>query len=151
MKRTGLAALAAFALAGATLSVPAHAEELTPAEIVKRHTAAGGDLDKIMQDYAEDAVVFQQGRAIQGKPAIRELFAHMFPPKPKGDAPPPPSSGQGNGGGGMHVTKVWEEGNVGFMTWEAGPMKATEQFLVHDGKIVLQAIFFGGPPAPPKG
>jgi len=128
------------------LSGTAHAAERTPTEIVQRHTSAGGDLDRLLEDYADDAVVFQQGRAIQGKDAIRALYARMFPPRPA-DAEPPPASPR-PGGGGMNVTRVWEEGDVGFMTWEAGPVKATEQFLVRDGKIVLQAIFMSGAPAP---
>ncbi|MBN9506159.1 MAG: nuclear transport factor 2 family protein [Altererythrobacter sp.] len=143
MLKLPLLAAAALALAGA-----AQAAGPTPTEIVQRHTAAGGDLDKLMQDYADDAVVFQQGRAIQGKPAIRELYARMFPQRPAGAQAPASSP---SSGGGMKVTKVWEEGDVGFMTWEAGPVKATEQFLVHDGKIVLQAIFMSGAPAGPAG
>lgn len=146
MLKLPIIAAAALALAGA-----AHAAGPTPAEIVQRHTAAGGDLDKLMEDYADDAVVFQQGRAIQGKAAIRALYAQMFPQRPAGAQ----ASAQGQApasrpaGGGMKVTKVWEEGDVGFMTWEAGPVKATEQFLVHDGKIVLQAVFMSGAPAGP--
>ena len=126
------------------LTGTAHAADHTPAEIVQGHTAAGGDLGKLVEDYADDAVVFQQGRAIQGKDAIRALYARMFPSRPAGTqgAATPPS-----GGGGMKVTRVWEDGEVGFMTWESGPVKATEQFLVRDGKIVLQTIFMSGAPA----
>ena len=50
----------------------------------------------------------------------------------------------------MNVTKVWEEGNVGFVTWEMGPVHATEEFIVRNGKIAVQVIFMsapaGGPP-----
>ena len=145
MLKLPVCALAALLLAGT-----AQAATLTPTEIVQRHTAAGGDLDKLMEDYADDAVVFQQGRAIQGKEAIRTLYARMFPPRPanaqRASTPP-----QGSGGG-MKVTRVWEEGEVGFMTWEAGPTKATEQFLVRNGKIVLQTIFMASAaPARPAG
>jgi ketosteroid isomerase-like protein len=138
------------AVAALTLASAAYAADPTPAEIVQRHTAAGGDLDKLMQDYADNAVVFQQGRAIQGKAAIRALYAKMFPQRPAGAQAPAKAQGQAPAarpaGGGMKVTKVWEDGDVGFMTWEAGPVKATEQFLVRDGKIVLQAIFMSGAP-----
>ena len=133
---TALAAISVLALA-----VPAHA--LTPKEIVERHTSAGGDIDKIMADYADDAVVMQEGRAIQGKAAIRVLFERMFP-KPDPDAP----ARKAPAGGGMNITKVWQEGDVGFMTWEMGPMKATEEFLVRDGKILVQTIFMKRDTAP---
>lgn len=138
-----------LALAASLLGGTAHAADLTPTQIVQRHTASGGDVDKIMADYADDAVVFQQGQAIQGKAAIRELFARMFGPRPAA-APPgrgvaPPRAGPAAG---MKVTRVWEQGNVGFMTWEAGPVKGTDEFLVKNGKIAVQVVYTSGPPAP---
>jgi hypothetical protein len=51
----------------------------------------------------------------------------------------------------MTVDKVWQEGSVGFVNWHMGATRATEEFLVKDGKIEVQAIFMaGGPPAPAK-
>jgi hypothetical protein len=127
----------------------------TPSDFVKRHTSSGGNIDAVMADYADDAVVLQNGRAVQGKAEIRKLFEAMFAPRPA--AGPPPGGGAGappaggGGGGGMKVTRVWEEGNVGFMTWERGPMKATEEFIIRDGKIAVQAIFTSGGGAPAGG
>ena len=143
-----------FVLTAIVLAGTAHAADLTPMEIVQRHTSSGGDVDKIMADYADDAVVLQQGRAIQGKPAIRELFARMFGARP---AAPPQAGAAPRAappGGGMKVTRVWQEGNVGFDTWEAGPVHATEEFIVRNGKIEVQAIFMSTAPAalaPPAG
>lgn len=141
--RTLPLAFAALVLAGT-----ADAADPTPTEIVQRHTSSGGDIDKIMADYADDAVVLQQGRAIEGKPAIRALFSRMFAPRPA-TAPPSSPPRAAPPGGGMKVTRVWHEGNVGFDTWEAGPVHATEEFLVRNGKIAVQAIFMSAPPAPP--
>jgi hypothetical protein len=148
MKRIGAIASAALMVTGT-----AQAAELTPTEIVNRHVHSGGNLDAIMADYADDAVVLQQGRAFQGKDQIRPLFARMFgggprpgaapaaaPAAPPAGAPPRPA---------MKVTKVWEEGHVGFVTWEMGPVHATEEFIVRDGKIAVQVIFMSAPPAPP--
>jgi hypothetical protein len=132
----------------------------TPSDFVKRHTASGGNIDAIMADYAEDAVVLHNGRAVQGKPEIRKLFEAMFGRRgggagaapPAGAAPAGAAPGGPPAGGGMTVTRVWEEGNVGFMTWEMGPTKVTEEFIIRDGKIAVQAIFTasgtapGGPP-----
>ncbi|MBO9669511.1 MAG: hypothetical protein J7485_03235, partial [Sphingobium sp.] len=68
-----------------------------------------------------------------------------------GAGAPPAGGAQGAGGppgggagGGMKVTRVWEEGNVGFMTWEAGPMHVTEEFIIRNNKIAVQAIFMAG-------
>ena len=145
MIRHGLAGVAALMIAGT-----AQAADLTPTEIVNRHVHSGGNLDAIMADYADDAVVLQQGHAYQGKDQIRPLFARMFgggarptaaaPAAPPAGAPPRPT---------MNVTKVWEEGHVGFVTWEMGPVHATEEFIVRDGKIAVQVIFMSAPPAPP--
>ncbi len=44
---------------------------------------------------------------------------------------------------------MWQEGNVGYVTWETGPVHATEEFLVRNGKIAVQVIFIDGPPRPP--
>ena len=35
------------------------------------------------------------------------------------------------------------KGDVGFVSWEAGPVKGADSFLIHDGKIVAQAVFIG--------
>jgi hypothetical protein len=134
----------------------AHAQGSTPAEIVQRHVGSGGNIDAIMADYADDAVVLQNGRAIQGKAAIRQLFETMFggrragPPPATGSAAPPGAAPSGPPK--MTVDKVWQEGDVGFDTWHMGPMHATEEFVTKDGKIEVQAIFMaGGPPASPRG
>ena len=156
MKTLGIGAVVALLAAGA-----AHAD--TPSDFVKRHTSSGGNIDAIMADYADDAVVLQNGRAVQGKAEIRKLFAGMFGGgrapgaggTPPGAAPggPPPGGGAGGppAGSGMKVTRVWEEGNVGFMTWEAGPIHTTEEFIIKDGKIAVQAIFMAGGGAGPGG
>ena len=139
-----------LALAAVLLSSTAHAADLTPTQIVQRHTASGGDVDKIMADYADDAVVFQQGQAIEGKAAIRAFFARMFGPRPAASSPGPGASPPRPGpAAGMKVTRVWEQGNIGFMTWEAGPVKGTDEFLVKNGKIAVQVVYTSGPPAPP--
>jgi hypothetical protein len=147
MTKWGLAAAAAVLMAGV-----AHAD--TPSDFVKRHTSSGGNVDAIMADYADDAVVLQNGRAVQGKAEIRKLFAAMF--APRAPAAPPaaratPAQAGPPAGGGMKVTKVWEEGNVGFMTWEAGPMHTTEEFIIRNGKIAVQAIFMAGGGGAPGG
>lgn len=137
-----LSRAAILAVATAVFAAPASAEQFTLAQIVQRHVSSGGDVDRIMEDYADDAVVFQQGRAVQGKAAIRTLFERMFPPRPAGSGAPRPATPNPN------PPRIWEEGDVGFMVGQLGPMTLTEQYLVRDGKIVLQAIWMGPPPAP---
>ena len=48
----------------------------------------------------------------------------------------------------MKVDKIWSQGNVGFVDWEAGPIHAHEVFVIKDNKIQSQSVFMnGGPPA----
>ena len=143
MIRSGAGMFVAMALAGT-----AQAADLSPVDIVNRHAAAAakGDLEALIGDYAENAVVLQAGRTIQGKAAIRGLYAKMMPPKPAAapaaGAPARPA---------MKITRVWQEGDVGLVTWEMGPVHATEEFLVRGGKIEAQAVFMNGaPPSKPQ-
>ncbi len=136
------AAAAAIALA-AIAAGPAMAQTLTPAQIVQRHMqfAAAGDVDSMLGDYADDAVVLTAGSALQGKAAIRGVFANMLKNPAARTA--------------MKPTKVWDEGGVGFVTWEqnAGTpaaVKGGDSFVVRNGKIEVQAVFIGAPPSPPK-
>jgi hypothetical protein len=146
MYKYAVGGLAALMIAGA-----AQAAGLSPSEIVQRHVASGGNLDAMINDYADDAVVMQQGRVLQGKAAIRAFYANMFGARPAGAGAPPPGAPAG-GPPKMTVDKVWEEGDVGFVSWHMGPVKATEEFLVRDGKIQVQSVFMQGPPpGPPPG
>ena len=139
MLKTSLAALA-LALAASAAS----AQALTPTDFVNRHIAAAGkgDVDAMVADYADDAVTITAGGSTQGKAAIRAQFARMFGNRPAGGAAP--------AGGGMKVQKIWQEGDVGFVSWESGPVKGTDAFLVRNGKIQVQTVFTSSPPpAPP--
>ena len=51
----------------------------TPQEIFEHHTQTigAGDLDGLLADYAEDALVVTPQGAVRGKPAIREAFIGM--------------------------------------------------------------------------
>jgi ketosteroid isomerase-like protein len=135
------AAVSALSLA-AIAAAPALAQtEPTPTEIVQRHMqfAAAGDVDSMVGDYADDAVVLTAGSAVQGKAAIRTVFATMLKN---------PAARTG-----MKPTKIWSEGDVGFVTWEqnAGTptaVKGGDSFVVHHSMIVVQAVFIGArPPA----
>ena len=126
---------AACAIAGAAL-----AATLTPAEIVARHNAAvaKSDVDAMMADYADGAIVLQEGKTVQGKPAIRALFERMFP-KPVAGAP-------ATGAAAMTVTRKWSDGDVGFYTWEMGAVHGTDEFVVRNGKIEIQSVFIAAAP-----
>ena len=128
----------------------AQAQGSSPAEIVQRHVASGGNIDAILADYADDAVVLQNGRVLEGKAAIRKFYEGMFgggriPASSGSTGAAPPAAGPPK----MTVDKVWQEGSVGFVSWHMGPVKATDEFVIRNGKIDTQSVFMqGGPPAP---
>jgi hypothetical protein len=136
MLKTGLAALA-FALVASA----ATAKTLTPEDFIHRHMdfAAKGDANAIANDFAKDGVSVSASGDAVGRDAIRAQFERLVGGR-KG----------GGGGGGMKVDKIWSQGNVGFINWQAGPIHAHEVFVIKDNKIQSQSVFMsGGPPAPP--
>jgi opacity protein-like surface antigen len=136
MIRYGMAALVAVSGFGA-----AQAADLTPAQIVARHNAAvaASNVDAMMADYADDAIVLEDGKSIQGKAAIRKLMEGMFPRPVPGVA--------ARGAAAMTVTRTWAEGRVGYYTWDMGAVNGTDEFLVSHGKIAVQAVFLNKPAA----
>ncbi len=138
--------LAPLAVLAALAATPALAQALTPEQFIQRHMdfAAKGDADAIANDFAVDGASINGGNAAVGRDAIRAQFARLVGPRPAGAG-----GGGGGGMGGMKVDKIWSQGNVGFIQWEAGPMHATEVFVIKDNKILAQAVFMSGgaPPA----
>jgi len=139
LKLASLAALAALAAS------PALAQTLTPEDFIHRHMdfAAKGDVDGIANDFAVDGASINGANAAVGRDAIKAQFAKLVAPRP---------GGGGGGMGGMKVDKIWSDKNVGFIQWEAGPVHATEVFVIKDGKIQSQSVFMSGAPGgPPPG
>ena len=133
MLKTGAAAL----VLAAVMAGQAYAADLTPEQIIQRHVDAGNKSDAaaMAADYADNAVVLQPGQAVQGRAAIQAMFGRLFGGPQKVTITP---------------TKIWSDGDVGFVTWEAngGAIKGTDSFLVRGGKILVQAVFIGAQPPP---
>ena len=135
MKLASLAVLAALA------ATPALAQTLSPEDFIHRHIdfAAKGDAAAIANDFAVDGASINGANAAVGRDAIRAQFAKLVGPRPGG----------GGGMGGMKVDKIWSDKNVGFIQWEAGPVHATEVFVIKDNKIQSQSVFMSGAPGGP--
>ena len=141
--------LAPLAVVAALAAAPAFAQTLTPEDFIHRHIdfAAKGDAKAIANDFAVDGASISANGAAVGRAAIEAQFAKMVGGPRRGGAKP---GGGGGGMGGMKVDKIWSKGNVGFIQWEAGPIHATEVFVIHDNKIQSQSVFMtGGPPPRP--
>ncbi len=138
MIRTSLTALAFAALAASAAS--AQAAEATPDQVVAHHiqAASAKDVEAAVSDYADDAVVLTPTSTVQGKAAIRSLFQGMW-------------SGPG---GAFDSKQLAAVGDVGSTQWVMNPGKpgsvtGKDVFIVRHGKIMVQTVFIGGPPAQP--
>ena len=131
MKLAPVLMVAAAALAAA----PAFAQDFTPEQIIQRHVDAAnrGDTAAMAGDYAEDAEILDQGRAIHGRAAIKAAFDGIFGPNAKRKFAVTP-------------TRIWSDADTGFITWTAndGAVKGSDTYLVRHGKIIAQAVFFMG-------
>jgi len=123
-----LAVTAAAVLAAA----PAFARDFTPEEIIHRHVDAAnrGDVAAMAADYAPDAVILEPGRATHGRAAIQAQFDGIFGPAAKFHFKVTP-------------TRIWSEGDVGFITWTAnnGQFGGQDTYLVRHGQILVQAVY----------
>ena len=124
--------------AAALDAAPALAQDFTPEQIIQRHVDAAnrGDSAAMAADYAEDAEILEMGRAIHGRAAIQAAFDGIFGPKAKTKFTVTP-------------TRIWSDGDTGFITWtgNGGAVKGSDTYLVRQGKILAQAVFFVGAPA----
>ena len=103
----------------------------TPSQMIEGHLDAlgKGDLDAVMADYADDAVMTFPLQIIEGKPGIRAFFAGIIA-RSKGQSFP-------------QILKIWHQGDAGYVTWRNGAMEGSDEFLMKDDKIKVQAIYPG--------
>jgi ketosteroid isomerase-like protein len=104
----------------------------TPQEVFAHHAEVliAGDLDGIVEDYADDAVFITPAGALHGKDGVRQGFTQLPSDVPNADWDVP--------------TQIFE-GDVLFIEWSA-VAAATEvhdgvdTFLFRDGEITLQTV-----------
>jgi hypothetical protein len=105
-----------------------------PEEIFEHHAAAvnAGDLEAVVADYAEDAVVISPDGVIHGRPAIRSLLAGALSALPEGSF--------------EAVTQVYSEDAL-LLRWTADSKvnvvpDGVDTFVFADGKIRLHTMTF---------
>jgi hypothetical protein len=113
-------------------SMPAFAQSTE--DVLNQHLKAfgEGDMEAILADYADNAVVMNEAKVMKGHEEIQPLFEAFFDEFGK-----PGVSFE------MIDTKV--EGDVAYIVWKAETPDniykyATDTFVIQDGKIVYQTL-----------
>jgi hypothetical protein len=103
----------------------------TPEEVFTHHAQALGaeDLDAIVMDYADDAILISPSGVLRGKDAIRQFFADLLQALPKAQ---------------WGVKTIYAD-NVLFLEWTADSARANvsdgvDTFLFENGLITLQTV-----------
>ena len=103
----------------------------TPQEVFTHHGQAllAEDLDSIVMDYTDTAMLISPAGALQGKDAIRNYFAELLQALPKA----------------RWELKTIYAGNVLFLEWTADSARASvsdgvDTFIFQDGLITLQTV-----------
>ncbi len=104
----------------------------TPQEIFEHHATAliAGDIDGIVEDYADDAVFITPDIVLRGKDGIRSAFTKLLQDIPNAEWQVP--------------TQIFE-GDLLFIEWSARAAETfvedgIDTFVFRDGQIVTQTV-----------
>jgi ketosteroid isomerase-like protein len=104
----------------------------SPQEVFQHHAEAlgAGDLDAIVEDYSDDAVLITPDGIIRGKDGIRKAFTQLLADVPNADWALP--------------TQIYD-GDVLFLEWTATAAATKvedgiDTFIFRDGQIRLQTV-----------
>ena len=92
--------------------------------VVMRHLAASeaADASVVPRDYAEDAVVVFDGRAMTGVEAVQRVFDDLYA-RTRLE---------------LDYTNRVFEGDIGYVVWKMGDLTGSDTFVVRAGKIAAQ-------------
>ncbi len=103
-------------------------------DVLEHHMASfdAGDLDAVLSDYAQDAVLFTPQGPLKGIDAIRPMFRAML-------------AEFGKPGTAFSMQQLSVEGDYAYIVWSAETADnvyeiATDTFVVRGGKIVAQSF-----------
>ena len=103
-------------------------------ETLLKHLQAfgSGDVDAILSDYEDAAVLIMPDGPLRGRAEIRSGFESLLEDLPPGSTT-------------MEVSKQIVEGEIAYIVWSGESEKvkipfATDTFVVRDGKIVAQTF-----------
>ena len=102
------------------------------ADVLEHHLKAVDEesLQAIMEDYADDAVLFTPDGPVEGRKELRRFFDGFFKDMPDGwmDS--------------FRMLRQDIHGDIAYLVWTADPFISlgTDTFLIRDGKIRIQSF-----------
>ena len=118
-------------------------EARTPEQVVAHHLTVfrAHDLEGVLSDYADDAIFIAPKSTVQGKTALRKMFASFF------------ANANANAAAPVFDATVTADGEVGYEHWVSNPgkpgsMAGTDAFVVRHGRIVFHTAVEIHPVAP---
>ncbi len=104
----------------------------TPEEVFSHHGQAlgGEDLEGIVSDYSDDAIVICQGRTYRGKDGVREVFTQLLSDVPQAS---------------WELPTTVSADDVMYLEWKAQSAKqrvddGIDTFVFRDGQIRVQTV-----------
>ena len=148
MRSTFLGAGIALGLAAASATTLAQtpaagAGARTPEQVVRHHFAAATarDLDAVVSDYADDAVLITANGVVRGKDAVRAAFAQLLRAPQRGART---ASARAEPAGPQILVSHFT-GEVGWLMWaqnagKPNEVRGVETYLVRGGRIELETV-----------
>ena len=143
-KHPALEATATCLPTATTLPIPPGALTTAPQETTAQTKAVfvhhlqslgGGRLEDVLSDNTEDSVLFTPDGVIKGLAGIREFFGSAI----KIEGVPPDMMKT------FAIIRQDIEGETVYLVWKAEPSvpPGTDTFIVRNGKIMVQTVFYG--------
>lgn len=115
----------------------------TPEQVVRHHFAviAARDLDAVVSDYADDAVVITANGVVHGKEGVRATFAQLL----RGPQPGARVAAARGERAGPQILVSHFTRDVGWLIWaqnagKPNELRGVETYLVRDGRIELETV-----------
>jgi len=105
----------------------------TPRKVFDDHWDAvtAGDLDRVLADYAEDAVFVRPGRIARGRASVRTVFEEL---------------GADLAGFHFHQESITVDGPIVLLEWSGhgagGDASGVDSFVIHDDRIHQQTLSY---------
>src|SRR6185437_15115008 len=136
-------ALAMMAASAGWAQAPAADSARTPEQVVRHHFAATAarDLDAVVGDYADDAVLITAEGIVHGKAGVRAAFAQLLRgPQPGARI----AEARGQRAGPQIIVSHFTR-TVGWLIWaqnagKPNELRGVETYLVRNGRIELETV-----------